>query len=141
MDTSRVSQAELIAGAGGLLLFLFEFLDWSGPFNAWETFDIVDVLFAIIGLGTAAVVGARAAGTAVGVPPVAILIGGGFAFDVTLFLVLEGSDRKVGLWLALLASAAIVYGAWQAMSAVPRPRATPSAPAGTPPAGTPPPAV
>jgi TRAP-type uncharacterized transport system fused permease subunit len=136
MDTSRVSQAELIAGAGGLLLFVFEFLDWFSIANAWEFFDITDVLFAIIGLGTAAVVGARAAGMAVAVPPVAIFLGGFFALSITLVFVLEGEERKIGLWLAMFASAAIAYGGWQAMTARTRPaRTTP------PPAATPPPAV
>ena len=117
MDTSRVSRGELIAGAGGLLLFLFTFLDWFDGANAWETFDIVDVLLAIIGLGIAAVVGARLAGTQIGVPTVSLAIGGLIAESIVVTFVLESEGRKIGLWLALLAAAAITWGGWQALAA------------------------
>ena len=137
MDTRRVSTGELIAGASGLALFLFLFIDWFGPFNAWETFDIMDVLLAIIGLGTAGVVGARLAGTQVNLPggrTVANAVAGFAAEIMVLTFLLEGEERKIGLWLALFAAMGITYGGLTAG----RERVGPQAPA---PGPQPPPAV
>lgn len=114
MDTSRASTGELVAGAGGLLLFLFLFLDWFGPATAWQLFDVMDVVLAIIGLGTAAIVAARMAGTQVNLPPGTVGLAGFAAFWIIITFLIEGSERKIGLWLALLASIVIVYGALNA---------------------------
>jgi TRAP-type uncharacterized transport system fused permease subunit len=116
MDTSRISQGELIAGIGGLGLFLFLFLNWFAGFSGWETFDIVDVLLAVIGLGVAAVVAARAAGTAVNVPggPLAIALAGFAAVCITLTFLLEGDEREIGVFLEFIAALAVMYGGWQA---------------------------
>ena len=117
MDTSRISQGEMIAGIGGLGLFLFLFLDWFGPLNAWQTFDIMDVVLAIIGIGVAVVVAARAAGNAIDVPGGAMTIAlAGFAATcIVLTFLLESDGRKFGIFLELVAALAIAYGGWQAM--------------------------
>jgi hypothetical protein len=117
VDTSRVSTGELIAGASGLALFLFLFVDWFGPFNAWEIFDVMDILLAIVGLGTAAVVGARLAGTQVTLPggrAIAIAVAGFAAEMMVLTFLLEGEERKIGLWLGLIAAIGITYGGLRA---------------------------
>jgi TRAP-type uncharacterized transport system fused permease subunit len=140
MDTSRASTAELIAGVGGLALFLFLFFDWFGVVSAWEGFDVIDVVLAVIGLGAAALVAARAAGIELALPggPGVILALDGFAAAViTLTFLLEGEERKVGIWLAFLASVAIAYGGWQAIKGVPT--AAPRRPAAEPPPGGAPP--
>jgi hypothetical protein len=129
VDTSRVSTGELIAGASGLALFLFLFVDWFGPLNAWEIFDVMDILLAIIGLGTAAVVGARLTGTQVTLPGgrgVAIAVAGFAAEMMVLTFLLEGEERKLGLWLGLIAAFWITYGGLRAMR---EPVAMPPAPA------------
>lgn len=141
MDASRVSVGELIAGASGLLLFVFLFLDWISPegidgANAWQLFDFMDILLAVIGLGVALLVVARAAGVQVGPPGgVGAIVGlAGFAaFWIVLTFVIEGDERGAGLWLALLAAIGITFGGLTAA------RGRPAARAGTPP--TPPPAV
>jgi hypothetical protein len=136
MDTARVSPAEMIAGAGGLGLFLFLFLDWFGPVNAWQGFDIVDVLLALIGLGVVVLVAARAAGTTVAVPggtSTAIALAGFAATTVVLTFLLEGEERKIGLFLSLVAALAITYGGWAARRGTPR---TTTGTATTGPAGT-----
>lgn len=139
MQTSRVSTGELIAGASGLALFVFLFLDWFGPLNGWQLFDFMDIVLAVIGLGTAATVAARAAGTEINLPggPTTVMGLEGFAaFWIVLAFLIEGDERKIGLWLALLASIGIIYGALTAMKAGPA-AATP----GAPPPAAPPPAV
>ena len=139
MDTSRVSSGEAIAAVGGLVLFVVLFFDWFGPFSAWETFDVVDIVLAAIGLGVAAVAAAQAAGTRVqlpGGPGVAVALAGFAATMITLTFLLEGEERKIGVWLAVLASLAITYGGWVAARGRPAaaPRSTPPpAPAGAPP--------
>lgn len=135
---------ELIAGASGLALFLFLFLDWFGPLNGWQLFDFMDIVLAVIGLGTAAMVAARVAGTQVNLPGGPTMVMGleGFAaFWIVVTFLIEGDERKIGLWLALLASIGIVYGALTAMKARPA-AATPGAPPpAAPPPAAPPPAV
>lgn len=141
MDASRVSVGELIAGASGLLLFVFLFINWISPegvdgANAWQLFDFMDIVLAVIGLGVAALVAARAAGMEPGVPGGAgavIGLAGFAAFWIVLTFVIEGDDRGAGLWLSLLAAIGITYGGLAAG------RGRPAARAGTPPA--PPPAV
>lgn len=140
MQTSRVSTGELIAGASGLALFLFLFLDWFGPLNGWQLFDFMDIVLAVIGLGTAATVAARAAGTQVNLPggPTTVMGLEGFAaFWIVVTFLIEGDERKIGLWLALLASIGIIYGALTAMKGGARAAAAPP-PAAPPPTGAPP---
>jgi len=116
VDTSRLTQGDMIAGAGGLGLFLFLFLDWILEASAWEVFDLTDILLAIIGIGVLLVVAARAAGTEVGLPggPAAIALAGFAATVIVLVFIFEGEERGIGLWLSLLAALAITYGGWQA---------------------------
>ena len=165
MDTSRVSQGELVAGASGLLLFLFLFLNWFGGFgndlNAWETFDIVDIVLALIGLGAAALAVLPMAGQNVDLPvarPRLLVVLGIVATSITLNWVFEGPSVKFGVFLATLAAIGIIVGGYLAeagpatrpgggmgeRAAAPPPTAPPTAtqpPAGpgpgTPPAGPP----
>ena len=68
MDTSRLSQGELIAGISGLALFVVLFLPWYGVdvnvagfsasenASAWEAFDMTDILLflvAVVAVGAA----------------------------------------------------------------------------------------
>ena len=115
MNTARVSPGEMIAAAGGLGLFLFLFIDWFGPFSAWEGFDIMDIVLAAIGLGVVALAAARAAGTRIdlpGGPGMAITIAGFAATMIVLTFLLEGEEREIGVFLSLLAALAITWGGW-----------------------------
>jgi TRAP-type uncharacterized transport system fused permease subunit len=112
MNASKVGPGELIAGVGGLALFLFLFLDWFGPVSAWEGFDVVDILLAAIGLGAAGLAAARAAGVQLGLPGgsgAATALAGFAAAVIALTFLLEGEERKIGIWLALVASLGITY--------------------------------
>lgn len=136
MDASKVGPGDLVAGASGLALFVFLFIDWLGPLNAWQLLDFMDIVLAVIGLGVAAIVAARAAGRAVNLPggPAASALAGFSAFWITITILIEGDERKIGMWLALLAAIGITYGGLTAIRG--RPGAAPRA--GTPP---PPPAA
>lgn len=130
MNTSRLSQGDMIAGGGAVGLFLFLFLDWFGPVSAWEGFDLVDLLLAAIAIAVIILVATRAMGSDVSVPggrAEAIFLLGFAATMIVLTFVLEGDERKIGLWLALLAAIAITYGGWHARrgpAAHPQPAAT-----------------
>jgi hypothetical protein len=117
-DRNRIGEGELIAGASGAALFVFLFFDWFAGVSAWEAFDVVDVLLAIIALGAVALAIAQATATPIRVPfapPAAIMLGGYAAAVITLTFVLEGDGRKIGLYLALIAALGMTYGGWRAM--------------------------
>lgn len=123
MNTTRKSQGQMIAAAGGVLLFVFLFLPWFGSgglnLSGWEGQSSTDVYLLI----TAVV--AVAAALAAGVLPVpgltwngatALLGGVGTILLIwlTVFDFPAGEDRKIGLYLSLLAVAAIAVGGYLA---------------------------
>jgi hypothetical protein len=116
-------QGQLIAGAGGVLLFIFLFLPWFGEggenLSGWQGQSSTDIYLLI----TAVVaVWALAAGGGAILPGLRIngasaLLGGvGTILLVwlTVFDFPEGADRKIGLYLSLLAVAAIAFGGYTA---------------------------
>lgn len=141
MDTTN--NGPLIAAGGGLLLFISLFLSWGGDFNAWETFDISDILLAAIALLAVAVGVGMATGNPINLPggSGALYTAGVFSFAIMAFLILEAEDRKFGLFLGLLGTIGIIVGALQltrgpASPAPPRERAAdPTPPPPPPPAG------
>ena len=141
MDTSKISFGEMIAGVGGLLLFLFMFLKWYGveadgvelvAGNAWESFGFIDLLLFLAALVAAAVAALRAAGKLPALPIPAgqiVAIAGAVAVVLVLFRLIftpgGGEEvagvefdvtRKLGVFLGLLASAAIAFGGYTAMN-------------------------
>jgi hypothetical protein len=122
MDTTRMSQGQMIAGAGGVLLFIFLFLPWFGQgdlsLSGWEGQSSTDVYLLI----TALVAVMLALGAAVPVPgttgsgAAALLgaVGTILLLWLTIFDFPEGADREIGLYLSLLAVAAIAFGGWTA---------------------------
>ena len=111
MQTSRASEGELIAAGSGLALFIFLFLDWVLGASAWEAFDIVDVILAVIGLVPVVIVALRVAGQPVRVEEGRLFyMLGVVATVIVAVFVLEGEERKVGLFLALLAAMGLTYG-------------------------------
>jgi hypothetical protein len=152
VDTSRVSTGQLVAGASGLGLFLFLFLNWYGgggqKLSAWETFSVLDVALAAIGLFAAAVAVIPIMGRA-DVPVAngrALLLAGVIALVLTFFFALElthgelASDvsLQVGGYLSLLACIGIAAGGFMSGQPAPVSRARPAPPA--PGGPTPPPA-
>ena len=143
MDTSRISFGEMIAAAGGLLLFLFMFVDWygvdvdiagfeaSGGFNAWQAFSFIDLLLFLAAMVAIGVTVARAAGVlpALPIPPGQIVaIAGAIAVLLVLFRLIVtpgGGDiagdefdvtRKIGVFLGLIAAGAIAFGGYTSMN-------------------------
>jgi hypothetical protein len=136
--------APLIAAGGGLLLFISCFLSWFGDISAWEGFDFTDVLLTAIALLAIAVGVSIATGTALNIPggaAAALSTAGVLAFGMVATWVVEGEERKFGMFLALIGTIAIIVGALQlrggAGTAPPRTRVAEPPP---PPPPPPPPA-
>jgi hypothetical protein len=122
VDLRLVSLGERIAAASGAVLFVLTFVPWleetdaaggTRAVSAWSLFSIVDVLVALLALVVVALPIARAAGAELPIRPSnkEILTRIGLVvLVVTVAFFLEG-DKAWGIWLAVLASAGILYGA------------------------------
>ena len=130
MDTSRVSQGQIIAAVGGLVLIISLFLDWvsgvtlsvgtasiSTSGNAWDVLSGMDILMALVGLAAIVVAGATLMGAAIEAPAkldyMIALLGVG-TIGWTLGWDLEIPNAGIGAWLGLLAAIAITYGGFEA---------------------------
>jgi hypothetical protein len=159
MDTSRLTTGDMIAGVGGVVLLISLFLPWYGVSvdiagvsastsgSGWEALGFIDILLLLISVAVIAIVAGRAAGALPDDLPAPVLLLGLGALAVLLVLYriidipVDGDipnqldlSRKIGIFIALIASAAIAYGGWRTNSE------TPGARRGRP-ATDPPPAV
>jgi hypothetical protein len=174
METGRLGRGEMIAGISGVLLFIVMFFSWfgydiapgfsslseqlGGPsvdtsvgFNAWESFNVIDLILMLtvisaVGLAVAA---ATARTVALPVSAGAIVTGlGGLSTLLVLYRIIDppgSASRKIGVFLGLICAVGIALGGWLAMqeegSYTPAPRgggAPPPPPAGGPPSAPPP---
>jgi len=126
MKLSRLRLGELLATVGALALAVLTFLPWfqgpDGNLTAWDYFGVVDVLIviAVISALTLTVTTLTERTTAL---PVASAVWTTLfaliAFVAILVWVLIKPDGATGhcvaSWLALVAAALILVGAWQSM--------------------------
>jgi hypothetical protein len=130
MEPKQVGQGRLIAGVGGLMLFAFLFLPWFGEargnLTGWEgqtTTDIYMLITAMVAVA-AALPGTRALLVpGVTMSGAATLLGGvGTALLIWLSFIDSGdADRKVGIYLALLAAILITVGGFMSSRVTPAP--------------------
>jgi hypothetical protein len=120
-----MSQGQMIAAGAGVLLFIFLFLPWMGvdggdSFSGWEstnTFDVYLLITAVV-----AIAAALTAGGGIALPGVtmngASAVLGIVGTIITLWLLIfdfpDGLDRKIGIFLGLIAVAAIAFGSYSA---------------------------
>ena len=139
MDTTRLSQGQMIAAVSAVLLFIFMFLPWLGfdapqgaaiddAYNAWQATQSLDVFLFILIL--AALVPALLAmgGSAAQLP----FVGAATTFLlavlglILIFVLIFDPDPfggnidvdfkvRIGLWLGLLATGGIAVGGYLAM--------------------------
>jgi hypothetical protein len=144
MDTGRLRTGELVAGVSGLALLIIMFLPWFGldfgggealedlgvsvtvpevseDFNAWESFDFIDlVLFvtAVVAIGLAV---ATATSQTVNVPVATSAITAGLGILSTVLVIYRiidpvgEADRRYGIFLGLIAAAGVAVGGWMSM--------------------------
>jgi hypothetical protein len=161
---SKLKTGDIIAGASGIVLLISLFLPWygvdvnvggfsgSGDASGWEALSFIDILLFLIALMAIFYAVGAAAGTLPADVPTgtALMAAGGLALLLVLFRIIdlptpdvpdivdEGVDfsRKLGVFLALIASGGILYGGWRSSSESPA-----SGPAVPPEPTPPPPAV
>jgi hypothetical protein len=126
MDTSRMSQGQLIAGASAVLLFIFTFLPWFGaegvdsqsiwkvPGSPFDIFLLIVVIVAIAATLTAASGGIALPGITLNGATAVLGIVASICILWLLIDFPEGADRKIGLFLSLLAAIGVGYGGWTA---------------------------
>ncbi|HEV2789714.1 MAG TPA: hypothetical protein VGV69_00260 [Solirubrobacterales bacterium] len=133
MDVDRLTQGEKIAGVAAIVLFISMFFAWFGfdtpgnelgisidlSFNAWESFDFIDlVLFVtvLVAVGSALV---KAADAAIDFPLNAVVaVLGGLCTLLVLYRIVDppgGADREWAVFLGLILSALVAYGGYRAM--------------------------
>jgi hypothetical protein len=126
MDTSRLSQGQMIAAGSGLVLLLSLFLKWVGvgdlSASGWESQNALDIYLFILALIAIAPAAMEMMGNA-GELPYLTAESKVLTADIGLVLMLfawifkaDGLDLKFGFWLALLATIGIVVGQFQAMN-------------------------
>lgn len=131
----KLNAGERVMGAGAVVLLISLCLPWFGtaeeenPFipparkvtiNAWESFDVSDLILCLVALGTLAAIVATLRGVGAGREP-RTLLGVLVAALVTVGIVFAGIENPIentttrfGLWVGLLAAIAIAAGAWMA---------------------------
>jgi hypothetical protein len=116
----------ITVSAGGGFLNRFSI---GASANAWESFGVIDIILFLVALIAIGVAVLRALDRLpeMPYPPGALLtVAGAVALLLIVFRIIDppidtqgiqGIDvsRKIGVWLGLLAAAAITYGGWRAM--------------------------
>jgi hypothetical protein len=140
MDVNRVSPGEKIAAVAAVLLFISMFFAWFGfenvanelsdqfgvdvgassfSFNAWESFDFIDLVLMVTILAAVGTAVIRASDAVVDFPlNPAVAVLGGIATLLVLYRIIDppgGSDREWGVFLGLILSALVAYGGYKAM--------------------------
>jgi hypothetical protein len=139
MDVDRLTQGEKIAGVAAIVLFISMFFAWFGfdnpagelesqfgvdvggsfTFNAWESFDFIDLVLlvtVVVALGAAV---AKASDALIDFPLNAVVaVLGGLSTLLVLYRVIDppgGADREWAVFLGLILSALVAYGGYRAM--------------------------
>jgi hypothetical protein len=145
MDVDRLRRGELIAGVAGLALFIIMFFSWFGApeiegapagldiegiaeaagvdttFNAWQAFDLIDIILLITVIAAVGLAVASAMARTVSLPVAASAVTAGLGILSTLLIIYRlidppsDLDREFGVFLGLIAAAAITYGGWLSM--------------------------
>ncbi len=144
MDADRLRTGELVAGISAVALFIIMFLPWFGfdlggaaedaanqlgvsidvpdaNFNAWESFDFIDIVLFVTVIVAVAFAVATAMSQTVALPVAASAITAGLGILSTVLIIYRlidtpsDADRKYGVFLGLIAAAGIAYGGWRSM--------------------------
>ena len=122
MRLSRVRPGEAMAGLFGLLLLVSLFVPWFEDADAWEALTVVDLLLATTAAMAIAlpVISASNAKTDAPISASALTALAGFIASVlVLYRLLDpvgDGSRRIGLYLALIASLGITVAVGRAMS-------------------------
>ncbi|MGH2951927.1 MAG: hypothetical protein ACRDKX_07790 [Solirubrobacterales bacterium] len=142
MDTSRLRTGELIAGVAAVALFIIMFLPWFGfdvgggevaedlgiavpevsaDFNAWESFDFIDLVLLLTIIVAVGLAVATAMAQTVSLPVAASALTAGLGILSTILVLYRiinppgEADREFWVFVGLIAAGAIAYGGWRSM--------------------------
>jgi hypothetical protein len=145
MDLSKLRRGELIAAVGGIVLLItLFFLDWyavdvnistpfgdiggGAEFGAWDgqgfTGTIANLVILAAGLAAVGLAVVTATSRTVSLPVAASALTAGLGIAAVVMVLLrmlfqpgenEFIELRFGIWLALISSAVIAYGGWEAM--------------------------
>jgi hypothetical protein len=153
MDTSRLTPGDISAGVGGIVLLVSLWLKWysvsvsvqgfsaSSSATGWQVLSTIDIILFLVSLAAIVLVAAKAAGALppdIPVPTVLLALGG-LAVLLVLFRIIDTPapsdlpdqidvNRKIGIFIALIGAAGIVYGGWRSNTESPRARPAAAAP-------------
>lgn len=127
MDSSRLRTGELVAGIGGVLLFVFLFFDWfsaggfGGNLDGWDGLgsDVTGFVVAVTSVAGVALALLAMSGQRVNIPAprgsvTAVLATLSVAIILWRFFANPG-DLKIGIFLGLAAAVTIAIGALMAL--------------------------
>jgi hypothetical protein len=145
MDVGRLRTGELIAGISGLALLVILFLNWYGipdvdngvnieglrgfaeaggadtSFNAWQSFDFIDIILLLTSIVAVGLAVATASARTVALPVAASAVTAGLGIIATLLVLYrvidppEDAAREYGVFLGLAAAAGVAVGGWLSM--------------------------
>jgi hypothetical protein len=144
MDASRLTRGEQVAAIAGIALLVIMFLPWFGiggvagealeqaqdlgfapdvstSANAWESFDVIDLVLLLTVIAAVGVAVAAMMAQTVALPIAASAITAGLGILSTVLVAYRLLDppydasRKFGAFLGLIAAAGVAYGGWLAM--------------------------
>ena len=136
MDANRLSQGQLVAAIGAIALFIISFLPWfgipsvttvggvqvggGGNFNLWEAENPLDIYLLIVILVALVPAAMALLGDGADAPlaPIATALLGGVGTLLILYQVFDTpgiTDRKIGLFLGLIACGAVAVGGYLTM--------------------------
>jgi hypothetical protein len=97
-------------------------VDSAGSISAWDAFDIIKIIMLLTIIAAIALAAIAATRTEVNLPVALSAVVAGLGILTTVLVLYrvidppaEGLDRSYGVFLGLVASAAIAYGGWRAM--------------------------
>jgi hypothetical protein len=135
LDANRLSQGQLVAALSAIVLFIISFLPWfgipsvtsvggvsvgGGDFNLWEAENPLDIYLLIVILVALApaLMGLLGDGADAPMAAMATTLLAGVGTILILYQVFDTpgiTDRKVGLFLGLIACAGIAIGGYLSM--------------------------
>jgi hypothetical protein len=132
----RLRDGEWIAGAGAVALLAAMFLHWYAAglveVTAWQAFDVLDIVLALLALVPLGLVFTQATRRSPSIPvafSVFTVLAGALAALLILYRIVNqpGSNDvvevKAGAWLGFAAAAVITAGGWRSMRVEPIPGA------------------
>jgi hypothetical protein len=121
VSLARVRPAEWAAGLAGAVLLVALFLPWYGTLAAWDAFDVIGVLLALLALPGPALLVAQAVRQTPAMGAALAIIGVLTGFVATILVAIRliwpaaNGALGAGAWLGLAGAVGLAAAAWWSM--------------------------